>query len=156
MRLISPLGGRLVLAAICALSLAALIPAVAFGETTSITSPFPATLSNPCVPEVVTFDATVTVTQQEQTDGTLRTYLRYGGSGVGFPSGAVYSFSQETHIWLGGPGQADDETYDYQKIIRRSETAGALGGDDYYMRVAFKTVDGMPVLDPRNTGIECR
>jgi hypothetical protein len=107
---------------------------------------------------MVTFtDATSTTSTQVQPDGTLRAYVSYRGSGVG-TSGATYSFSEETHTWLlgGAPQQSDEYHYDYQKLIRRNETTGILGGDDSYLRVAFRVVNLAIVPDPNRSGFECR
>jgi hypothetical protein len=127
-------------------------------NTTTSTGPFTGGLPNNCIPEFVTFtDATVTTSTQFQSDGTLRFYLSYRGTGVG-TSGATYSFSEEQHgFTLGGaPQQSDEYFYDYQKLIRRNETTGALGGDDSYLRVAFRVINLVVVPDMTRSFFECR
>jgi hypothetical protein len=138
-----------------------------FLSTDTTTAPFNGIRENTCLPEFVVFDgdhAKVTTSTQIQPDGTLRQYIHFHGTGLGasdalgaIKTGSVYSFSDENHVYVfGGPGHVDEYFYHYEKLIRRSETTGALGGDDSYLRVAFRVVNTVMIPDLNRTSFECR
>jgi hypothetical protein len=112
-----------------------------FMSADSFRQPFtPLPFQNPCVlTDWVTITGSVTTTLKLQPDGSFWLYQSYSGTGISWPSGAKYAFSDEVHgafvFPFTDPPTPPIRFYDYYKLNRQADIVSPLGGDDFFLRI---------------------
>jgi hypothetical protein len=137
-------------------------PTRSFMSAISTSAPFTGTFTNTCVfpAEDVLVNGVSKLTSITQADGSIAVTANIGGTGLagdGILTPFVkYSFSDETRIWIFGPGTTDFAFYDYRKLSRSGDTGSMVGGDDFFIRFFFSIPlgsEGVPDFSALSTAM---
>jgi hypothetical protein len=142
MKLISPLGGRLVRVALCGIVAALALPAASLAMSQTFSAPFATTVVNTCVvPNETVLVNGVENVSFDSSSG--RSDATFHGTGTALVTGAQYTFDDTLHTFLGdGPDATVFYFYDYRRAIRQGDVSTALGGDDFFIKIFFEVPPG--------------